>query len=94
MEPDAALAGLWREYLRNRAEWNKTEEDTPEYERCHEESTAIATRISATPAQGIVGLAVKIMIAANEPYEHEAVADQTTLDDKALISARATISCD
>ncbi|MCH8111920.1 MAG: hypothetical protein IH905_08195 [Proteobacteria bacterium] len=69
-------------------EWNKTEEDTPEYERCHEESTAIATRISATPAQGIVGLAVKIMIAANEPYEHEAVADQTTLDDKALISAR------
>lgn len=86
--PDAKLQSLWRKYLQNRTEWNKTEEDTPEYERCHEESTAIATRISATPAQGIVGLAVKIMIAANEPYEHEAVADQTTLDDKALISAR------
>ncbi|MCH8112037.1 MAG: hypothetical protein IH905_08825 [Proteobacteria bacterium] len=86
--PDAELQSLWREYVQNREDWNKTDEDTPEYERCGEESDEIERRISATPAQGIHGLAVKLMLAADDLYDHKTLADQEALDDRALVSAR------
>ena len=71
-----------RAYLQNREDWNKTDEDTPEYERCHEESDEIERRISATPAEGIHGLAVKLRLAADDLYDHKNVADQEALEGK------------
>ena len=87
-DPDAELQSLWRAYLQNRDEWDKTKEDTPEYERHGKESSALAERITAIPAQGVHGLAVKLMIGTNVPYENRTLADEKYQDKRAVISAR------
>ena len=88
VDPDAAPQDLWQEFLQNRVEWNRAKEDTDEYERCGKESSAIAERITAIPAQGVYGLAVKLMIGTNVLYENRTLADEKYQDERAVISAR------
>ena len=88
VDPDAAPQDLWQEFLQNRVEWNRAKEDTDEYERCGKESSATAERITAIPAQGVYGLAVKLMIGTNVLYENRTLADEKYQDERAVISAR------
>ena len=66
---DVALASLWQEYRRNSKEWDAVPDDagTPHAKRAEE----IERRIIAVPAEGVLGLAIKLRIAVDNTPEDE-----------------------
>ena len=68
VDPDSTLLDLWREYRQNSKEWGTQDDDAGPYaERAQE----IERRIIAAPAEGVLGLAIKLRIAVDNTPEDE-----------------------
>ena len=79
--PDADLRGLWQEYRQNSTEWDAAADD--ESERYGNRAHGIERRIIDSPAQGILGIAIKLRVAADNFPEGERPEHN---DDRALAS--------
>lgn len=84
VDPDAKLQNLWRKYLQNRADWDRVKDDHPDAERYAEASAEIERRIASTPAQSVLGIAIKLQIADSAHPEDKLA----TEDSQNLVSAR------
>ena len=84
--PDADLQTLWREYRQNSKEWdNDYQKNGEENEATYaSRAAAIVRRIIATPSESVLGLAIKLRVAADNFPEGE---EPEHNDDRALASA-------